>query len=155
MAFCPSCGKELQQGTRFCAACGAGVEAPGGPAGAPVMSAPTVTGLQKNIACMLCYVLGWVSGLVFFFVEKDRDIKFHAVQSVVVFGALHIVQLVLTRILWALSWRLWAFVGILNFIVGLGAFALWLFLVIKAYNNQKVKLPFAGDLAEKFASTNL
>ena len=43
----------------------------------------------------------------------------------------------------SLSW-------ILNPIIGLGSLALWIVLVIKAYNMEYFKLPLLGDLAEKF-----
>jgi len=52
----------------------------------------TSTGLQENIAGLLCYVLGWVTGIIFLFIEKENKfVRFHAVQSIVVFGVLSII----------------------------------------------------------------
>lgn len=100
------------------------------------------TGLDENIAGLLCYVLGWVSGLVFFFLEKDsKFVKFHAMQSIVVFGAIFVVSLIL-------SWI--PIIGsILGWLLSILAFVLWIILMIKAYQHQMFKLPWAGDIAEK------
>ena len=49
------------------------------------------TGLDENIAGLLCYVLGWISGLVFLLLERDSNfVKFHAVQSIIVFGVVSV-----------------------------------------------------------------
>ncbi len=53
----------------------------------------TSTGLAENIAGLLCYVLGWITGLVFLLIEcKNEFVRLHAMQSVIVFGALTIVE---------------------------------------------------------------
>ncbi|HWI65162.1 MAG TPA: zinc-ribbon domain-containing protein [Symbiobacteriaceae bacterium] len=153
MAFCPNCGKELANEARFCPSCGATQNQVPVAGPAPVMTtAPSQTGLQPNVAGLLCYVLGWITGLIFFFVEKDRFVRFHAVQSIIVFGGFQIIQLVLVRLMMAISWRLWAIAGLLNTVLWLAEGALWIFLMLKAYNNQKYKLPTIGDLAEKYSA---
>ncbi|MBI2851626.1 MAG: hypothetical protein HYX84_00770 [Chloroflexi bacterium] len=49
----------------------------------------TSTGLDENIAGLLCYVGWWVSGVVFMIIEPDnRFIRFHAIQSIIVFRAI-------------------------------------------------------------------
>jgi len=103
----------------------------------------TSTGLEKNTAAGLCYVLGWLSGLIFFLIEKeDQDIRFHAMQSLVVFGGLNIVQIVLSISL----------VGIpLIPLIGIAGLVLWIFLMIKGFQGEKYKLPIVGDIAEKWA----
>lgn len=95
------------------------------------------TGLPKNTAAALSYVLGWLSGLFFLFVEKDEFVRFHAMQSIVVFGALTILSLVPI-----IGW-------ILSPIVFLAGLALWLILIIKAYQGERYKLPYVGNFAEK------
>jgi len=102
----------------------------------------TSTGLQENIAGLLCYVLGWVTGIIFLFIEKENKfVRFHAVQSIVVFGALNILIVLVT----------WIPVigGFLNWALGVVAFILWVVLIYKAYKGEKYKLPVAGDFAEK------
>jgi len=106
------------------------------------------TGLPENIAALLCYLLGWVSGLVFYLIEKQSDfVKYHATQSLIVFGTLTLASIAL---------------GVVPFIGGLLApllslltFALWIILMIKAFQHTRYKLPWAGDLAEKYARKNL
>ena len=99
----------------------------------------TSTGLQENVAGLLCYALGWVSGLVFILLEKEnRFIRFHAMQSIIVFGFASIVGMFF-------FWN--PFIGWL--VSGL-AFALWIVLMVKAYQGEMYKLPVAGDLAEKW-----
>lgn len=104
----------------------------------------TSTGLEKNIAAGLCYVFGWVSGLIFLLIEKeDQDIRFHAMQSIIVFAGLNILQMVLTI----------SFIGIpLLAVIGVVGIVLWILLVIKAFQGERYKLPIVGDLAEKWAS---
>lgn len=107
--------------------------------------ANNTTGLAENIAGALSYVLGWVSGIIFFLLEPDRPfIRFHAAQSIVTFGVISI-------LIFVLSWVPF-FGAFVSALLGLGAFILWLILIIKAYQGERYKLPIVGDLAEKLAS---
>ncbi|MCK5576943.1 MAG: DUF4870 domain-containing protein [Dehalococcoidales bacterium] len=103
----------------------------------------TSIGLDENVAGLLCYVLGWVSGLILILVEKDNGfVRFHAMQSIIVFGTINVVGIVFGWI---------PVVGIVvGSLVGLLAFALWIVLMVKAYQGEMYKLPVAGDLAEKW-----
>lgn len=101
------------------------------------------TGLEPNVAGLLCYVLGWVSGLVFLLIEKDKFVRFHAIQSIVVFGAINIAYL----ILFSIPIIGFAF-GYILYVLG---FVLWIVLMIRAYQGEKIKMPWAGDFAEKQA----
>jgi uncharacterized membrane protein len=99
------------------------------------------TGLQPNVAGLLCYVLGWVTGIIFLVIEKDNEfVRFHAWQSIVVFGALTVASIVLGFIPiigWIVAWLL-----------SVAGFILWIILMIKAYQGQRFKLPIAGNIAE-------
>jgi uncharacterized membrane protein len=100
------------------------------------------TGLQANIAALLCYVVGWISGLIFFLIEKDNKfVRFHAFQSMVVFGGLTVISFVLVFIP-VIGWALLPVMYIVEVIV-------WVILMVKAYQGEKFKLPVAGDIAEK------
>lgn len=102
------------------------------------------TGLPAHIAGLLCYLLGWISGLVFYLIEKDSDfVRFHATQSIIVFGSLTIVSIVIQVLPF-----LGQLVGALLSVVGLG---LWIILMVKAALKERYKLPWAGDLAEEYA----
>lgn len=102
------------------------------------------TGLSANIAGLACYALGLITGIVFFLIEKDNKfIRFHAVQSMVVFGFLFILQIILPVI---------PVLGVILIpLVSLGSVVLWILLMVKAYQGEKFKLPVAGDIAEQKA----
>ncbi len=102
----------------------------------------TSTGLQENIASFLCYLAGWITGLIFILIEKEnKTVRFHAVQSIVVFGALSVLQIVLSFIP-VIGW------GLLM-IINLAALVLWIVLMVKAYQGQMLRLPIAADIADK------
>jgi uncharacterized membrane protein len=102
----------------------------------------TSLGMEQNLEGLLCYVLGWVTGIVFFILEKDNKfVRFHAMQSIIVFGAYTVLAIIFGFIP-VVHW-------ILTGILGLLAFILWLILMLKAYQGQMYKLPVAGDIAEK------
>lgn len=105
----------------------------------------TASGLQENIAGLLCYILGWVSGLVLYLIEtENKFVRFHAMQSIIVFGFLTIAGIVF-------GWL--PYIGVpLGSLVGLVAFVLWIILIIRAYQGVMFKLPIAGDLAEKWSA---
>ena len=103
----------------------------------------TSTGLQENVAGLLCYVLGWVTGIIFLILEpKNKFVRFHAFQSIVVFGTITVASMILTWI---------PFIGwIFGTIIGIAAFILWIVLMVQAAQGLLYKLPWAGDLAEKW-----
>ncbi|MBI2852658.1 MAG: DUF4870 domain-containing protein [Chloroflexi bacterium] len=102
----------------------------------------TSIGLEANIAGVLCYVAGWVSGLVFLVIEKENDfVRFHAMQSTAFFGAVTVVSILLGFIP-IIGW-------IIGWLIGVLAVVMWIVLMMKAYQGQKMKLPIAGDFAEK------
>lgn len=104
--------------------------------------AKTSTGLEENVAGLLCYVLGWISGLVFIIIEKENKfVRFHAMQSIIVFGVLTIAYIILNWIPF-IGWVLGILISILEFV-------LWIILMIKAFQGEKFKLPWAGNFAEK------
>ncbi len=114
----------------------------------------TSTGMQANVAALLSYVLGPITGLIFFLIEKENKfVRFHAMQSIIVFGALFVLQIVIgifVRIFIVI--HLYFFLPVFTLLyplVGLVALVLWILLMVKAYQGEKFKLPIAGDIAEK------
>jgi uncharacterized membrane protein len=104
----------------------------------------TALGLEKNISAMLSYILGWVSGLVIILIEKEDDfVRFHAMQSILTFGALTILSVAFGSML--------MFVGAIGALIRIAGVALWILLMVKAYQGEKYKLPVIGDLAEQWA----
>jgi uncharacterized membrane protein len=114
------------------------------------------SGLQPNVASLLCYLCGWVTGLIFLLIEKDnKEVKFHAWNSIaisvvatVIFFGLYIIQLIFLSI----SFGLARMFGIIIYLVDFGFFGLFIFLMVKAYQGERVKLPVVGDFAEKQAA---
>jgi uncharacterized membrane protein len=148
MPHCTKCGASVGDNVGFCPNCGApqATTAAGAPAGV-VSSAPSGTsGMAENVAGLLCYVLGWITGLIFFFIDKRPFVRFHAAQSIVVFGGLMIIQIALTMTFLtggvALGFGLRALVSILGFV-------LWILLMIKAYQGERYRVPIAADLADQ------
>jgi uncharacterized membrane protein len=106
--------------------------------------AKTSVGLEENVAGLLCYVLGWVSGIVFLILEpKNNFVRYHAIQSIIVFGAISIAMAIFGWIPIAGT--------IINALLGILAFILWIILMLKAYRGNKYKLPVSGEMAEKWA----
>ncbi len=104
----------------------------------------TSTGIQPNVAALLSYVLGWITGLIFFLIEKENKfVRFHAFQSIVVFGAFTVLSIVL-MVIPVIGWALIPILYVVELI-------LWIVLMIKGYQGEKFKLPVAGDMAEKNA----
>ena len=102
----------------------------------------TASGFDENIAGALCYGLGWVTGLLFFATEPENIfVRFHAMQSMLVFGTACVALLVCLSIPF-LGW-------ILSIFVFYGSAALWLILMFKAYQGERFKLPVAGEIAEQ------
>jgi uncharacterized membrane protein len=114
----------------------------------------TSTGLQANVAGLLCYVLGWITGLVFFLIEKENKfVRFHALQSMIVFGGLFVLSIAIgmfTGIFAAAgAGFLIPLLSLINGLLALVGLVLWVLLMIKAYQGEKFKLPVIGDIAEK------
>ncbi|MEX1279126.1 MAG: DUF4870 domain-containing protein [Acidimicrobiia bacterium] len=118
------------------------------PSPAPPAATETTLGVSQNIGALLAYVLGWVSGLVVWLLEQDnREVRFHAAQSVLVFGGLTIISTVFGLI---------PIIGIIVApIVGLVGFVLWIYLMVQGYSGNHVALPVIGDLAEEWADRRL
>ena len=110
--------------------------------------AKTSTGLSENVAGLLCYVLGWVSGIIFLLIEPgNKYVRFHAIQSIVAFGSITLVSIALS-IIGAIP-LIGVVFGFANWLLGIVAFISWIVLMIKAGQGTKYKLPWAGDFAEK------
>lgn len=114
----------------------------------------TSIGIEANLAALLAYAAGWVTGLILFLVEKDNKyVRFHALQSIVVFGALGVAWIAISVLgafmaMIRLGFVLPLLSGI-NVLLSLVGLVLWIVLMIKAYQGEHYKLPIAGDIAEK------
>jgi len=109
--------------------------------------------MAENVTGALCYSLGWLTGLIFYFIDKRPFVRFHAAQSIVVFGGIHVMIYAL-EVFFGLSWLRGGYVGFsfgyaLFRLIHLLAFILWILLMIKAYQGQRFRVPVAADIAER------
>jgi uncharacterized membrane protein len=109
--------------------------------------AGTSTGLSPNIAGLLCYVAGWISGIILFVLEqRNKFVRFHAAQSIVAFGTLTVAGIILGLI---------PVVGVaFSSIIGIIGFIVWIIMIVKASSGEWYKLPWAGDVAEKIVASS-
>ncbi len=153
MAFCANCGSQVEG--RFCPKCGAAVNVTGGNVGAaatpaPAPVAPATAGLTDNAASALCYALGLITGILFLVLapyNQNRNIRFHAFQSIF----FHVAAIVVWIGLSIISVMTHGMMIFLAPLVWLAFFVLWLILIIKAYQGQKLVLPVIGAMAEQQA----
>jgi uncharacterized membrane protein len=156
MAFCASCGAQVAEGVAYCPKCGKPVAA-ASPAGHPApashnQAAAGGTGMEENVASFLCYLVGWVTGIIFLIIDKRPTVRFHAAQSIVVFGGLSIIYYVILSV-FAMSiafgtFGVWSFGLIVFWLVRLVFFVLWILLMVKAYQRQMFRVPLAANLAD-------
>ena len=143
MAFCKSCGQDIGA-ANFCSKCGASQGAAAAAAAPVAAIAASTEGLAENVAGLLCYVLGWVTGLIFLLTDKRPWVKFHAAQSIAVFGGLTVIRIGLLFMSHFLGWAIFGLVGLLSLV-------LWIFLMVKAYQHETVRIPIAADIADSIA----
>jgi uncharacterized membrane protein len=113
--------------------------------------------MTDNLASALCYVLGFITGILFLVLapyNQNREIRFHAFQSIFLniawFAAYIVVSIV------AIAFRVIPFLGtfvsiVLHLSLALGGLIIWLYMMFKTYNGEKIVLPFIGPMADKQA----
>jgi len=148
MAFCKACGQDIGS-ANFCSKCGAN-QSSGSAAPAPGPVTSPTEGLQENVAGLLCYLLGWVTGIIFLLIDKRPWVKFHAAQSIAVFGGLTIIRIGLVFMGHVIGTFIgWGLFGLL----GLVGVILWILLMVKAYQHETFRVPIAADIADSIVKT--
>jgi uncharacterized membrane protein len=108
--------------------------------------------MEENVAGLLCYVLGWVTGLIFLLIDKRPFVRFHAAQSLVTFGGLHVIHIVLGFAiggsLFMGGFGAWSLFGMVLAILNLITLIAWILCMVKAFQHERFKLPIIGDIAE-------
>lgn len=108
-------------------------------------------GLEENIAAALSYVLGWLSGLIFYLSEDENTfVRFHAMQSIIVSGSITVL-VILISILFGRIPLIGFLAGIFTSLIQFGGFILMVFLLVKAFQGEKYKVPLAGKKAENYS----
>jgi uncharacterized membrane protein len=120
------------------------------------------SGLSENAAGALSYSLWWITGIIFFLVDKRPSVRFHAAQSIVLFGGAHIVFMALGMMFgmgwWmggGMTWGALGFVGMLIGLLRLVLFVLWIFLMVKAGQGSKFRVPVVADIADNIAGKKI
>ena len=107
----------------------------------PSSSQGGTEGIDPKLAGLLSYLLSIIGGIVFYAISKDKFVKFHAMQSIITFLGLTVVQ-----------WIVGSFSLMLSGLVNILGLVLWILLIYKAAKAEKYKLPVIGDLAEQWSS---
>ncbi len=159
MAYCPNCGAPATG--RFCGTCGANTQGgggntppPGSPGPGPGPTGTAPAALPDNIAGALCYSLGPLTGILFLAMEpysQKREIRFHAWQSIFLFGGLMVGYLALAMFGVILPRFVTVLLGLMMLLLQFASIGAWLLLMYQTYNGQKVVLPVIGPLAEQKA----
>lgn len=93
---------------------------------------------DPKIASVIAYIIG----PIYLLIEKeDKTVRFHALQATFLYVGLVVVNMLIS------IFQLW----FLSSLVSLGAFVLWIVLIVKAYQGEKVVLPVIGQYAQKYA----
>ena len=101
---------------------------------------------NRNLVAALSYLLGFLTGIVILLVEKDdKFIRFHAAQSVLLFGALFVLQIVVNMVFGYAS-------GLLSGLLSIAGLILWIVSMLKAYKGEMFKWSVVGDYAEKWVN---
>ena len=153
MAFCSKCGSEVAVGAGFCAKCG---QAQSGGAAVVQSAQSAQSGMSENVAGLLCYLFLWVTGLIFFLIDKRPFVRFHAAQSIVVFGGLHVINIMLgilfgAGLMFRGGYGAFGMGAALYSLIRLVGLILWILLMVKAYQHEKFEVPIAAGIAKSFA----
>ncbi len=161
MTYCPNCGSTNPENAAFCANCGKQLN-DSSTAPQPVRaseyttSAASAGALDENIAGMLAYFT-FIPAIIFLLVEpyrRNRFVRFHCLQCIflaIAFALIDVILSIFTNVFFHIIPLLGSLVGLLWPLWGLAELAIWLLLVVKAYQHAIFKLPVVGDLAEKYA----
>lgn len=102
----------------------------------------TSTGIKPNVSGLLCYLLGFITGIIFYLIEKNNKfVRFHALQSTIVFGAFFIIG-------WIIPFIPGVRIVLMPLLM-LAELILWIVLMVKAYQGEKFPLPVIAEIAEK------
>jgi uncharacterized membrane protein len=108
----------------------------------------TRIGLEENIAGVLTYLLGFITGIIFLLIEKEnKSVRFNAAQSIVVFGGLSILNIIVSMVP--------VLGGVISSLIGLVSLVLWGYLIYMTYTGNLVRLPVASEYANKIIANDV
>ena len=99
------------------------------------------TGLDESVAGLLCYLFGFITGIIFLALEKEsRFVKFHAMQSTIAFLGIFVLLII------------FGWIPLLGTLIWVGSLFLWLFLMVNALRGKEYELPIVGKMAAEKAN---
>ena len=120
------------------------------------LTGPTSTGVEPRLSALLSYSAWWVSGLVFLIIEQQhRAVRFHAAQSLVLFGGLSLLIGLLSAGsvgMLVVSAAAFQAARLLVYVVWIGAVVLWMVLMLKTLKGETWRVPLASDLADRLVA---
>jgi uncharacterized membrane protein len=146
MPFCSQCGNAVEATDVFCARCGSRQPA------ASSRRPNSLSGMNSRTAAILCYVpiVGWIAAIIVLASEKfrhDRPVRFHAFQGLYLFVAWLLVHEVIRPMFEPLPGP-----NYIGKLLQIGVLCVWIFMLIKAGNDEPYSLPVIGELAERSVS---
>jgi uncharacterized membrane protein len=116
----------------------------------------TVEEIDPKIAGVLAYSLGFISGMILYFIHDDTFVRFHALQSIIVFGGIIMLSVIINTGMFFFSFIpvfgsiIGGFLTLILWGIGAATLGLWLFLMLQAYSGKRFSLPLVGPLAESY-----
>ena len=111
-------------------------------------------GLDANVTALIGYIIGIIA-LVLIFIEKDnRFVRFHAFQAALYWGAVVVVYFVLIFLLAIFAFFSSGLAFLFSLLInlfGLVVIGGLIFLAIKSYQGEVIKLPIIGEMAENWS----
>ena len=111
------------------------------------LNEPIKENLDPKVSATLAYFLWLIGGIVFFVISKNPYVRFHAMQSILFNASVAVIYIFFM----IFGFMFWILLGPLSYLLWMAGFAVWIILMIKAYQGEKFKLPIIGKYAEKLA----
>ncbi len=111
---------------------------------------------QAHIIAALTYLLGFVTGLIFLYLEpynQDDFVRFHARQSIGFSVAWFAIGVVFGVFIAVLPHGLGALLNFILTLIDIALAVFWLFLMYKAYNGERYRIPELADIVDSIAGT--
>lgn len=113
----------------------------------------TSTGVDARLSSILCYAGWWVTGLVFLFAERrNSEVRFHAAQSLVVFGVLSVALFLCggaSAVAFFVAASTFQILQAIGNAIWFVAVVIWLLLLVRTWRGETWRMPVAGNVAMK------
>ncbi len=115
--------------------------------------ADSTMNMDPKTAAGLSYLGLWITGIIFFLLEKkNRFVRFHAMQSILFFGGISVLDIIFRIVVGFTPDVLALGLSCVSLLIGLVGFIGWIVLMINGFQGKYFKLPIIGDMAERYAN---